>query len=400
MHSVLVVEDEGYFRKAMVERLRTDGLKVGSVESPDAAIEFLRTNAVDVVVVDMFFPGIRTGLDVVRHCKERLPHIRTLVVSGAVSIKDSTNIIREGVTELILKPVDLGDVSGSVQKVLQRVEEDRRERDRLVALSSEKQSLERKVQDRTQELEYALRRLRKMDLTREKFMNLVSHVFRTPLTAVVATLELFYESQENEDDRNLLSAAVSEAWHLHRICEDILRVTRISADLEERRKVPVNFFELAETSIRTFSDVLSDKPVQWRNLVPTGLRVTADPGVGEAFFRVLENAVQHTTEGEIVVWMTESRNNATLCLRDTGCGIAAEDLEILMDPFELKTPIENVGVQTGLGLAVADALMQVVGGRIWLESEGAGKGTIAFLEFPISRPEDGESDSATVSASS
>lgn len=99
---------------------------------------------------------------------------------------------------------------------------------------------------------------------------------------------------------------------------------------------------------------------------------------------MIDNAIKYTTEGSVSVGVTIAGPVVRMTVKDTGVGINADDIEKLFSKFTRARDANSVNTTgTGLGLYVAKQLTEGNGGKVWVESEGVGKGATFIVEMPV-----------------
>ena len=234
----------------------------------------------------------------------------------------------------------------------------------------------------------------------------VAHEINNPLAFVNANVSFAIESLEEltgpagvpaparvariaEDCRIALGEAATGAARVRRIVHDLKSLSRSGED----RLVPVDVGQALEAALH-----LARTDLRQRARVTTDLAtvppVLGDEGrLSQVFLNLLVNAAQAIPEGqldehEIEIGLGEECGRVVLTVRDTGCGIAPENLKRIFDPFYTTKP---VGVGTGLGLAISHGIVTGLGGEIEVESE-PGRGSTFRVSLPaaavVPAPED------------
>ncbi|MFL5807052.1 MAG: ATP-binding protein [Roseiflexaceae bacterium] len=238
-------------------------------------------------------------------------------------------------------------------------------------------------------------RERQADRLKTEFISVVSHELRTPLTSILGYTELLLarEFAPNEQ-REFVKTVYSEANHLSQIIEDLLGMSRLEAGTVKLNQWVVSLRQLigeltAQLNIHLSSRhrLVIDIPQQ---LPPA--YVDRDK-VKQIMFNLLTNAAKYSPRGgEIALAVEETASLprdhppgrfVLLSVRDQGIGIDPEDLPRIWERFYR---VDNSNTRriggTGLGLSITKALVELHGGRIWVESE-LGKGTAFFFTLPI-----------------
>jgi signal transduction histidine kinase len=213
------------------------------------------------------------------------------------------------------------------------------------------------------------------DRLRRQLMADVAHELRTPLAILQGRLEGLLDGVYPRDETHL-AELLDETRHLSRLVEDLGTLAHADAGALELRKESVDLGEL----IREVTAALPALPRPVAVAVPADLPpVEADPlRLRQVLLNLLANALRHTPETGSVAVDVETRGTRILIrVRDTGSGIAPEDLPRIFERFQKGTGSQG----SGLGLAIARKLARAHGGDLTIESE-VGKGTVATVSLP------------------
>ncbi|MGK5089348.1 GAF domain-containing sensor histidine kinase [Bdellovibrionota bacterium FG-2] len=226
-------------------------------------------------------------------------------------------------------------------------------------------------------------------IEREKdfFLATLSHELRTPLTAIMAWADLLADKMLDPKTFEKGIALVQKSARTQaRLIEDLLDVSRIisgkiSLDL---RKVSLDPF--LEALSGTFSPLMKPKEINWEcRSVVKGLEVTADPArVQQILSNLINNALKFTPPGgSITLFTRENLGRIEIRVRDTGDGIPADFLPRIFQRFsQADTSFTKKHGGLGLGLAICQGLVEMMGGAIRAESPGPGKGATFTVELP------------------
>ncbi|HLA64726.1 MAG TPA: GAF domain-containing sensor histidine kinase [Rhodothermales bacterium] len=231
------------------------------------------------------------------------------------------------------------------------------------------------------DLQEANARLARLDQLKSDFVTVASHEMRTPLAALVGFAQVLRE----EADPSLAAHAdevLAAAGRLTQIVETLEELGSLgdpNAE-DERARVVVQYL------LRAAVEPSADGPALQFDLPPGRLVVTADaPRLQSAFRQVIGNALRFTPPGgRVTVRAEEDGDEAHVVVADTGRGIAAADLTTIFSAFQQVGDVstrEHEGL--GVGLAIARAVVERHGGRIWAESPGPGKGSTFHVHLPL-----------------
>jgi two-component system phosphate regulon sensor histidine kinase PhoR len=236
--------------------------------------------------------------------------------------------------------------------------------------------------------------LRKLERIRRDFVANVSHEFRTPLTAIQGFAEtLIAGALDDPQNRGrFLNIILEHARRLARLTEDLLKLSQMDADRLEIEINPVKVSQLVESCYETARHRAAEKELSL-TLAP-GLSQNLPDVAGDArrlqevLQNLLDNAIQYTLPGGKIVLSTELKNEGVVfTVSDTGIGIPTADQPRIFERFyRVDAARSREAGGTGLGLAIAKHLIEVHGGRIWVESE-VGAGSRFHFSVPLFDPE-------------
>jgi len=277
-------------------------------------------------------------------------------------------------------------------------------------LKEHSESLETKVKERTQELQLLIERLEEASRHKSQFLANMSHELRTPLNAIIGFAELLKEQTFgplNEKQMRYVNHIHTGGLDLLALINDILDLSKIEAGRMELNPQVI----LLEESLMAYITMV--KPLAEKkglaitlDVEPNLIRIWADPAkLRRIMYNLLSNAIKFTPEGGSITLKAEVRSEklevrsedstapppfspltshfVEISVQDTGIGIKPEDQERIFLEFEQVGGTYQAKQQgTGLGLALTKRLVELHGGRIWVESE-VGKGSRFTFTLPL-----------------
>ena len=250
------------------------------------------------------------------------------------------------------------------------------------SLQASVQSLEQKVEERTRELQRALAELsrkgRQLEVASEHkshFLANMSHELRTPLNAIIGFSQVLRQrlfGPINEKQEEYLDDILSSGNHLLSLINDVLDLSKVEAGQVELEVASLSLREALERGVVMVREPATKHGVRLSLELAPGVDLVEgdERRLRQVIFNLLSNAVKFTPEGGEVVVATASRDHEVLIsVTDTGPGIRVEDHERIFEEFQQTDVGVQQGEGTGLGLALSKRLVELHGGRIWVESE-------------------------------
>jgi len=229
--------------------------------------------------------------------------------------------------------------------------------------------------------------LRRLERVRQDFVANVSHEFKTPLTAIQGFAETLISGalEDPRNNRRFLEIIRDHAARLARLTDDLLKLARIEAGKLEVEFQPVKAEELVERCVETALLKSSQKQISLTLRVPPGLPAMRGDAtlLGDVLQNLLDNAIQYTPAGGCIeVSAAAGATETVLTVTDTGIGIPLADQERIFERFyRVDAARSREAGGTGLGLSIAKHIVEVHGGRLWVESE-VGRGSKFSFSVP------------------
>ena len=235
-------------------------------------------------------------------------------------------------------------------------------------------------------------RLAEMDRLKTQFLANMSHELRTPLNSIIGFSRVILKGIDGpitEQQRADLTSIHNNGQHLLGLINDVLDISRIEAGKMELILEPVDLQHIVQGVMSTAIALVKDKPIELKQEVADDLPPIRADGtrVRQVILNLLSNAAKFTEEGQITLQVQADEENVTISVTDTGIGISAEDQATLFQEFSQvdASPTRRAG-GAGLGLAISRHLVELHGGRMWVESEPGFGSTFTFV-LPIAGPE-------------
>jgi signal transduction histidine kinase len=374
---ILVADDVPANVELLHDQLALLGYRVVSAFDGPSAVEACFEHRPDLCILDVAMPAGNlggsdrtTGFEVCRRIKRdpRTSRIPVIFVTALNDATDRVKAIEAGGDDFLTKPHNRQILSARVRSLL-------------------------RLKFATDALEESYRKLRELEKVRDDLMKMIVHDLKTPLTSVLASLEMALDGDfgvVSEGLRRALGDAEAKAEDLLALIEDLLEVARIEetsleldlqplapgaliAELVEEWRVR---FQQEEAEVST--DVSDDCPV-----------FKADKGlVKRVFSNLIQNAITHAGSGVRIALSARAHEDADgsggvmFTVSDNGPGIPPEYHEVIFRKFErVKHPQLPRAGNSGLGLAFCKLVVEAHGGRIWVQSQ-EGRGSQFHITLP------------------
>ncbi|MBI1198866.1 MAG: response regulator [Phenylobacterium sp.] len=219
------------------------------------------------------------------------------------------------------------------------------------------------------------------------FLATMSHEIRTPLNGVLGMAQAMAADGLSARQAERLAVIRQSGESLLAILNDILDLSKIEAGKLEIEEVEFDLGDLARGAYSAFTAIANKKGLSFGlDLEAARGRYRGDPSrIRQILYNLISNALKFTDEGEIRVNAVYAEGRLTLTVRDTGMGIAAENLGRLFDKFDqLDSSTTRRFGGTGLGLAICGELAKLMGGGITVESR-VGVGSAFIVALPLER---------------
>ncbi|MGV8134689.1 MAG: PAS domain S-box protein [Mangrovibacterium sp.] len=223
------------------------------------------------------------------------------------------------------------------------------------------------------------------DRLKSAFLANMSHEILTPLNSIIGFSELLQDDDFNDQQKKeFLSHVIDNGNSLLSIVSDIMDISKIESGQIELRKTPVPVKEFLSKLIERSKILLGEKKLEfWIDTNSEDCTITTDQErLNQVFNNLISNAVKFTDQGYIQVGYRNEGDRVTFYVKDTGIGIPEEFHEIIFERFrQIETEKNRKYGGNGLGLAIAGSLVEMMGGKIWLDSS-PGKGSVFYFSIP------------------
>ncbi len=405
---ILCVDDE----ESILISLR-DGLKIAFgdiyyIEIAEDGMEALNViedlqkdnYELPLVIADYIMPGM-SGDELLKRIHIISPKTLKILLTGQASIEGVINAVNHAnLYRYIAKPWETNDFILTVTEAVRSyflhkdIEEKNRDLEKLNReLTEYSRTLEQKVERRTYDLAAAKDSAEAASRAKSDFLAVMSHEIRTPLNAILGMADLLWESPLTPEQKEYVSIFRNSGESLLNLINDILDLSKVEAGQAELEQIGFNLRNLVEKTCEIMAAKAHEKNLDLTCHISSGtpVHLTGDPfRLRQILTNLAGNAVKFTHKGEIAINVVcENRNREIpgnqetaellFSVRDTGIGIPLDRQDKIFESFsqaDSSTTRKYGG--TGLGVTICRHLAEMMGGKIWVESE-PGKGSTFYF---------------------
>ncbi|MCP4135075.1 MAG: response regulator [bacterium] len=370
-----------------------------TADTADEGLSLYQSEKVDCILLDYQLPD-SDGLEVLSQIgnmpdQQQIPPIIFLTGSGNEQL--AVDSMKRGASDYIVKnDLNRDLIIKTIKYVIEK-------KNAEMARHRAFQELENRVLERTRELQQSNEAFRVAKETadaavqlKKQFLDNVTHELMTPMTSILAGSELLLGKEISPEIDNLLEMVFTSAQDLHKLIKEILDVSKAEWNQIFLKPEPFLLINVFNSIRENFDKKFSEKQIEFSFTIEADV---PDELLGDStrlqqvIFNLMENAVKFTeksgTVSLLVTVCEESLDNILLefLVKDSGIGIAVENCQIIFQPFfqvDGSSTRKYSGV--GLGLFLCRQLVEIMGGKMWVQST-LGEGSTFYFTVPLARKE-------------
>lgn len=380
---VLLVEEgaaDEHITRMLAEISEPVIFKVGTAANLEEARERLNNYSFDVIV--LYLAGIgKLNFATVRKLRDNYEHVAIVVVTESYDEETGVEAIKNGADDYLIRGRIFRDILiRTIRYAVERKKEQRRTEEILKAEVAERKQIEEVLEGLNKQLAETVQKLSESNRSLHEFAHIIAHDLKAPLRAIGTLADWIfcdYHDKLDEQGREKTRLLAARARRMSDIVDSILRYTEIKTAVSNQEVDLGQLVQSIVENIATPEDV-NIKISKLPSLVCEKIRIA------QVFENLLMNAVKfmNRTDGQIEVTCSEDEDSWKFCVADDGPGIEEKYFDRIFKVFQTLTPRDEVE-GAGIGLAVVKRIVEMYGGRVWVEST-VGRGSKFFFTLPKS----------------
>jgi signal transduction histidine kinase len=269
--------------------------------------------------------------------------------------------------------------TGIVQDITDQKQAEERLKKAHVKLKKMNQTLEKKVEERTSEVQRLLKQ-------KDEFINQLGHDLKNPLGPFLQLLPILDTHISNEKDKRMIQVLHRNANYMRNLVKKTIDLAKLNSSKTKFIFEDMSLGDIVDEVVAVNVSLFEDNGVIVENNVSTDCLVHVDPlHIEEVFTNLFNNAVKYSTDEQwIGIDAFEKNNCVIVSVQDKGIGISNEQLPFLFDEYYKADSSRHDFDSSGLGLPICKRIIEKHGGKIWAESKGIGEGSTFYFTLPKS----------------
>lgn len=373
--TLLIVDDEERNIKLLKAMLMTENYHLYGALSGREALKMVAEAPPDLILLDVMMAEI-DGFEVCKRLKqdEKTRVIPILMVTALREKEHRIRAMEVGADDFLSKPVDPTELLIRVKSLL-----------RIKSYHDDLLNSYGEIAEKNEKVD-------ELETIKDGLTHMIIHDMRNPLTAISLNIRLILMENQNFSERQLrkMKKCYSYCEELGQLIQSLLDINRIEEGRLKLHKEETDLTELIDEVLEQFSPKTEEKQISLSFARPGDIpSALVDHGLMKRVIaNLLNNAIRHTPGGgtiEVAISFLPEKGDLFLSVRDNGNGLAPEHHRKIFDKFE-QAKLKRAGVtvgRSGLGLTFCKMAVEGHGGKIWVESEGEGKGCTFNALIPV-----------------
>ncbi len=367
---LLVVDDEPGIRMGVCRILENYvvsypfmdediGFDVKAAETGEEALEILKSDSLDIVLLDNKLPGIQ-GIEVLEFINEQNLDVVVVMITSYASLELAVKATRQGAYDFVPKPFTPKELRASIETITKQL---------FLRRMTQKMNVEGRQ-------------------VRFQFLSVLSHELKAPINAVEGYLQLMQNREFGDslhEYRDMIDRSLHRIQGMRNLIMDMLDITRIESGKKKRKLEKVMLCEIAQQCIDAFQPLSIQKDVDVYLNCSEKIFLEADRQEMEIIFNnLISNAIKYNKQGgRVDVNLKRKEKSLKIEVVDTGIGMTEEDAKSLFEDFvRIKSEQTKHITGSGLGLSIVRKLLDLYEGDIEVDSK-PGEGSCFTVNIPL-----------------
>lgn len=406
---ILIADDERVNLQVLLNQLSMEGYEVLAALNGEEVLKIVGEQEVDLVILDIMMPKM-SGFEVCSRLRMKysLTELPILMLTAKNQLYDKLTSFEVGANDYLTKPCDKEELLSRVKTLITL-------RKTLKELELLNESLEQKIEKRTEALKKANHKLTQMEKSRSRLLSSITHELGTPITLINSYIQAVNEGLIEENNSYYLNMIHHKLIVLERLALDLLELAKlnsgemsfdfqfVSIDRWWNEIIEISVADVEQSGRVFISSELNFKQFE------EGLSLLIDRNrIDQVLLNIIWNAINHTPDDGGIIEMTvdfakeviesssytnsQEKMKLIIQVKDNGEGIAEKNFPYIFDRYFRANQREGQDAKgTGLGLAIAKEIIDSHNGSIWAESV-LGEGSSFYIELPLFKPRSREAE--------
>jgi len=369
--NILIVDDDAHLRETLRDLLEMEGYKVFEAGSGAEAMRLVVSQFYHIILMDFNLTD-KTGIEVIKDIRKLNTDSQILMMTAHASLDTAVKAIQESVYDFLIKPVDFNYLRRAIKKAEEKL-----------FLEQENKRLIDMLKQKNDELD-------RLNGMKSKFMSMASHDLSNSLMTLQISFEMLAATiTPTEDQGKKMTFINTSISQISRLIGDLVDWASIE---QGKLRMEKNYFEMdkmvEEIVVGPRARAQQKTIAIDTNIKKEGLKmVCADKRrISQVLMNLLENAIRHTSRGgKVTVYVERMDEAVCVSVKDTGEGIDPAELTKLFQSFYQPAGGKSPHGRLGLGLSISKEIIHNHEGKIWVESDGVGKGSSFRFTIPFAK---------------